>query len=55
MKKYIKPTLRTLDLNSEHLMAGSYKVSDKSTDGEALSNHMNGWNCNQWMKSDSEE
>ncbi len=54
MKKYIKPSLRTLDINMESLMT-AFSVVDKTTDGEALSNRKHAWSSEMWQTPKNEE
>ncbi len=54
MKKYIKPTLRCIDINMESLMT-SFSVVDKPTDGEPLTNRKHGWSSEMWLHPEEEK
>ena len=48
MKKYICPLSADIVLQTESVIATSFGVNDRGTEAEALSDHKEGWNSDEW-------
>lgn len=52
MKKYIKPQIEALIVNTERILASSPQIHNKYNPNEALSERRESWSYTNWYRED---
>ena len=52
MKKYIKPQIEVLIVNTERILASSPQIHNKYNPNEALSERRESWSYTNWYRED---